>query len=225
MTTATYESTVLLGTTSYRVVASADPDLVVELTGVDTSGAQVAEGALRLPADAGVAVGRLLGQVLGALGRLGARGPTGRERPANANQPWSGELDGELRAAWLEAEPGTTAAELVRVVARGMGRSAWSIRARLARVGCDPDVPGRVLSPAGAGVLGAGELVAAGVPPPVGTVTAGAGVGAGGGGMGTGAAGGGDAAGGGAGAGDARQAGAGSGVSQGADQGVVQGQA
>lgn len=47
MTTATYESTVLLGTTSYRVVASADPDLVVELTGVDTSGALVAEGELR----------------------------------------------------------------------------------------------------------------------------------------------------------------------------------
>ncbi|MCP2092847.1 MULTISPECIES: hypothetical protein [Actinosynnema] len=177
MMTATYESTVLLGTTSYRVVASADPDLVVELTGVDTSGALVAEGALRLPADSGVAVGRLLGQVLGALGRLGAPGTTGRGRPANANQPWSAELDGRLRASWLAAGPGATAAEVVRAAAREMGRSAWSIRARLARVGCDPDVPGRALAPAGAGVLGVGEPGAVGLPPPAVGVVVGSAVG------------------------------------------------
>lgn len=149
MTTATYESAVQIGSTEYRLLATADPDLVARLSGSDHSGALVAEGELRLPAEAGSAVGKVLSQVLDALAKLGARA-----RPANADQPWTTDLDEELRAAWLAAEPGVPAADLIRTIALRMERSPTSIRSRLARVGCDPDVPGRSLSAEAAAVLG-----------------------------------------------------------------------
>lgn len=155
MTTTTYETQTRIGTTSYRLRAAADPDLVMELTGTDTSGAMVAEGTLRLPLDAGATVGKLLAQVLDALGRLGAPPPRSpRARPANANQPWTDDLDADLRATWLNATPDTPTTDLIRTLARDHQRSATSIRARLARIGCDPDVPGRPLSPEAAAVLG-----------------------------------------------------------------------
>ncbi|MFD7653910.1 hypothetical protein ACFV4N_08015 [Actinosynnema sp. NPDC059797] len=155
MTTTTYENTTRIGSTTYRLAATADPELVVELTGTDTSGALVAEGSLRLPADAGTRLGRLLGQVLDALGRLSAPPPSSPgHRPANANQPWTAELDDALRAEWLAAEEGSPSTDLIRAVARRLERSPTSIRSRLARVGCDPDVPGRALSGGGAEVFG-----------------------------------------------------------------------
>ncbi|GAA3887873.1 hypothetical protein GCM10022243_60900 [Saccharothrix violaceirubra] len=152
MTTAKYESTLDIGPTTYRLLATADPDVVVELTGVDRAGARVAEGVLRLPASGGGPVGKVLAQVLEALTRLGA--PPTTRRPANANQPWTAERDEELRAAWLAADPGAAAGGLVREIAKRLERSASAIRARLAKVGCDPDVPGRVLSGQGAALLG-----------------------------------------------------------------------
>ncbi|NUT98567.1 MAG: hypothetical protein HOY78_41815 [Saccharothrix sp.] len=155
MTTTTYETQTRIGTTTYRLRAAADPDLFLELAGTDTTGAMVAEGSLRLPPDAGATVGKLLAQVLDALGRLGAPPPRSpRSRPANANQPWTDDLDATLRAVWLDAAPDTSTAELIRTLARTHERSATSIRARLARIGCDPDVPGRSLSAAAATVLG-----------------------------------------------------------------------
>ncbi|MGM1057948.1 hypothetical protein [Saccharothrix sp. Mg75] len=155
MTTTTYENSVRIGSTTYRLVASADPELSLELAGTDTAGALVAEGVLRLPADAGARIGRLLGQVLDALGTLGAPPPvSARGRPANANQPWTEELEEALRTSWLGAEPGTGAAELIRALARRLERTPTSIRSRLAKAGCDPDVPGRALSGPAAEVFG-----------------------------------------------------------------------
>ncbi|MFT7837635.1 hypothetical protein Q5530_15965 [Saccharothrix sp. BKS2] len=155
MTTTTYENALRIGSTTYRLAATADPDLVVELTGTDSSGALVAEGALRLPADAGGRLGKLLGQVLDALGRLSTPAPASPgNRPANANQPWTRDLDEDLRVEWLAAEEGSPSADLIRGVARRLERSPTSIRSRLARIGCDPDVPGRVLSGGGAEVFG-----------------------------------------------------------------------
>ncbi|MBP2334043.1 hypothetical protein JOF41_000221 [Saccharothrix coeruleofusca] len=154
MTTATYESAVRIGSTEYRLLATADPDLVVRLSGSDLSGALVAEGELRLPAEAGSAVGKVLGQVLDAMAKLGAPRPAARSRPANANQPWTADLDDDLRTAWLAAEPDAPTADLIRGIALRMERSPTSIRSRLARVGCDPDVPGRPLSAEAAAVLG-----------------------------------------------------------------------
>ncbi|MFD1147423.1 hypothetical protein [Saccharothrix hoggarensis] len=154
MTTTTYENSVRIGTTTYQVVATADPELALNLTGVDTSGALVAEGALRLPADAGARIGKLLAQVLEALGKLsGPPSTPARDRPANANQPWTEDLDDALRADWLAAPHGTPTAELIRALAKRLERSPTSIRSRLAKVGCDPDVPGRALSDQAAEVL------------------------------------------------------------------------
>jgi len=155
MTTTTYETRTLIGSTTYHLRASADPELFLEVAGTDTSGALVAEGNLRLPAGAGSGVGKLLSQVLDALGKLGAPPPgSGRPRPANANQPWSGRLDEDLRATWLAAPPGTSSTDLIRAIAKQLERSATSIRSRLARVGCDPDVAGRPLAPEAARLLG-----------------------------------------------------------------------
>ncbi|CCH28548.1 hypothetical protein ABZ816_35200 [Actinosynnema sp. NPDC047251] len=155
MTTTTYETETRIGPTTYRLRAFADPDLFVEVSGTDTSGLLVAEGNLRLPAGAGSSVGKLLGQVLDALGKLGAPPPRGgRHRPANANQPWTDELDEDLRDTWLAASPGAPAADLIRAIAKQQERSPASIRSRLARVGCDPDIAGRPLSPEAAHLLG-----------------------------------------------------------------------
>ncbi|MEU5690318.1 hypothetical protein [Actinosynnema sp. NPDC020468] len=154
MTTTTYENTIHVGTTTYRVLATADPDLVVELEGRDRQGERVAEGSLRLPSKGGGAVGRFLAQLLESLSGLGSP-PTRVRAPraANANQPWTATLDTDLRAAWLSAEPLTEAAPLIKSLAAALERSPTAIRARLARVGCDPDVPSRALSPQAAEVL------------------------------------------------------------------------
>jgi len=72
-----------------------------------------------------------------------------RDRPANSHQPWTAELDAQLRDTWLAAEPPASAR--IGELARALGRSRAGIRARLARIGCDPDVPGRLLQPATAG--------------------------------------------------------------------------
>ncbi|GAA3459361.1 hypothetical protein ACFFSW_07745 [Saccharothrix longispora] len=155
MTTTTYENSVRIGSTTYRLVATADPELSLELAGTDTAGALVAEGALRLPADAGARIGKLLSQVLDALGTLAAPSSgSARGRPANANQPWTAEAEESLRAAWLGAAPGAGTAELIRDLARRLERSPASLRSRLAKVGCDPDVPGRALSERAAEVFG-----------------------------------------------------------------------
>ncbi|MEU4443963.1 hypothetical protein AB0K14_11005 [Actinosynnema sp. NPDC050801] len=154
MTTTTYENSVRIGSTTYQLVATADPGLVVDLAGVDSSGALVAEGAIRLPADAGAKIGKLLAQVLEALGRLSTPSTaSARDRPANANQPWTQDLDDGLRADWLAATHDIPTAELIRSIAKRLERSPTSIRSRLAKVGCDPDVPGRALSEEGARVF------------------------------------------------------------------------
>jgi hypothetical protein len=157
MTTTTYENSVRIGSTTYQLVATADSGLSVDLAGVDGSGALVAEGSIRLPAEAGAKIGKMLGQVLEALARLsGAPAGSSRDRPdrpANANQPWTQELDEDLRAEWMAASQDVPTAELIRSIAKRLERSPTSIRSRVAKVGCDPDVPGRALSDEGAEVL------------------------------------------------------------------------
>ncbi|WP_214405707.1 hypothetical protein [Pseudonocardia lacus] len=68
-----------------------------------------------------------------------------RPGPMNGRVPWTPDLDMTLKGAWLNASDTTPAFDLIGELAKEMGRSRNSIRARLARVGCDPDVPGRVL--------------------------------------------------------------------------------
>ncbi|USX48780.1 hypothetical protein [Lentzea sp. HUAS12] len=149
--TSTFHNEVQLGEVHYRLSATTDSDesMVLDLLGSLGSGEVVADGRLRLPVEGGATIGKLLSRVLGAHTRLRSR-PT---RHANANQPWTEALDTALRTAWLTPTE-SDSPKLIRSLADDMERSPTAIRARLARVGCDPDVPGRELSAAGAVLLG-----------------------------------------------------------------------
>jgi hypothetical protein len=69
------------------------------------------------------------------------RGP----RPPSSHQPWTPELDAQLRDTWLAATTTSPAPAMIAEIAEAMGRSRNGIRARLARLGCDPDIPGRTI--------------------------------------------------------------------------------
>jgi hypothetical protein len=60
------------------------------------------------------------------------------ERPAQQGMPWSDELDAELESRWR-------AGESVEEIALRFERTPGGIRARLPRVGCDPEKPGAYL--------------------------------------------------------------------------------
>ncbi|MDX8034106.1 hypothetical protein SK803_28140 [Lentzea sp. BCCO 10_0856] len=149
--TSTFHNEIKLGEVNYRLSATTDSDesLVLDLLGSLDSGEVIADGRLRLPVEGGATIGKLLSRVLGAHTRLRTR----PSRHRNANQPWTESLDTDLRTAWL-APATTEAPALIRTIAETMERSATAIRARLPRVGCDPDVPGRELSAAAAVLLG-----------------------------------------------------------------------
>ncbi|MFD4636901.1 hypothetical protein ACFWN2_06270 [Lentzea sp. NPDC058436] len=122
---------------------------MLDLTGTTESGQVVADGRLRLPVVGGTTVGKLLARVLNAHTRLQVRPTT---RHANATQPWTTALDDELRNVWLQ--PGDRGAvQRINDLAERLQRSPSAIRARLSRVGYDPDVPTRELSEAAATVL------------------------------------------------------------------------
>ncbi len=150
--TSTYHNEIKLGEVNYRLSATTDSSesLVLDLLGSLDSGEVIADGRLRLPVEGGATVGKLLSRVLGAHTRLRGR----PSRYANANQPWTDTLDAALRTTWLTPTD-TPPQTLIRSIADDMQRSPTAIRARLPRVGCDPDIPGRELSPAGAALLGA----------------------------------------------------------------------
>jgi hypothetical protein len=149
--TSTFHNEIKLGDISYRVSATVDSEesLVLDLLGATESGEVVADGCLRLPVEGGATIGKLLARVLSAHTRLRSR----PNRYANANSPWSPSLDDELREAWLQPG-GDGAVERINRLAERMGRSKTAIRARLAKVGCDPDVAGRELSDTAAALLG-----------------------------------------------------------------------
>ncbi|SHE76137.1 hypothetical protein [Streptoalloteichus hindustanus] len=129
---------------------SAEPRLDIEVFTADTEGELTGEGHLLLPVGALAAAGQLIQRVLAGLAQLhGAGAGRGRfraSRPGNSFQPWTAELDEELRAAWLSEPTASPAAEVTGRLAERMGRSRNAIRSRLARVGCDPDLPGRELA-------------------------------------------------------------------------------
>ncbi|MFD4639528.1 hypothetical protein ACFWN2_19600 [Lentzea sp. NPDC058436] len=157
--TSTFHNEVKLGEVHYRLSATTDSDesMVLDLLGSLDSGEVIADGRLRLPVEGGATVGKLLSRVLGAHTRLRGR-PT---RHANANQPWTEALDTALRTTWLTPSE-SDSPKLIRSLADEMERSPTAIRARLARVGCDPDVPGRELSATAAVLLGGNSGTAQG---------------------------------------------------------------
>ncbi|HUQ57730.1 hypothetical protein [Lentzea sp.] len=157
--TSTFYNEMKLGEVNYRLSATTDSgeSLVLDLLGSLDSGEVIADGRLRMPVEGGATVGRLMARVLTAHTRLRPR----PSRHANANQPWTEALDADLRTAWLTASE-DAAPTLVRSLAETMQRSTTAIRARLAKVGCDPDVPGRELSATGATLLGTNSGAAQG---------------------------------------------------------------
>lgn len=149
--TSTYHNEIKLGDINYRLstTVGSDESLVLDLLGTTESDEVVADGRIRLPVEGGATVGKLLTRVLSAHTRLRSR----PSRHANANRPWTPSLDDELRKAWLQ--PGSEdALDRINSLAKQMERSKTAIRARLPRVGCDPDVAGRELSDTAAALLG-----------------------------------------------------------------------
>lgn len=153
--TSTYHNEIKLGEVNYLLSATMDStdSLVLELLGTLDSGEVIADGRLRLPVEGGATVGKLLARVLSAHMRLRGR----PSRYANANQPWTESLDADLRTTWL-TPTGELAQTVIRSISDDMQRSPTAIRARLARVGCDPDIPGRELSAAAATLLAPGAM-------------------------------------------------------------------
>lgn len=149
--TSTFHNEIKLGNVDYRlsVVAYAEDSLVLDLLGTTESGEVVADGRLRLPIAGGSTVGKLVTRVLTAHTRMQVR-PV---RYANATLPWTQALDDELRQAWLQ--PGIRdAVGRINDLAKHMQRSPGAVRARLPKVGCDPDVATRELSETAATLLG-----------------------------------------------------------------------
>lgn len=144
------------GNHSFSVTAQRQPEqddrpasLVVEFTGADDDGQVMVEGAVHVAVDALDDTAQVLGRTLDGLSGLhGMRRKVRRAAAAtapNAGKPWTDELNGQLREHWLARGPGVPATELIGELAREFGRTRPSVRAQIARCGCDPDVPGRLL--------------------------------------------------------------------------------
>jgi hypothetical protein len=116
--------------------AEPTPRVMITLEAGGPGGEPVAEGSL----DLDVAVANTVAELVtdGLLSASGAgRGPRRRSagRPAQQGRPWNEEMDAELESRWI-------AGESVAQIAAYFERTPGGIRARLPRVGCDPEHPG-----------------------------------------------------------------------------------
>lgn len=131
--------------------------VAVEFTGADPDGRVVAEGNLLISVAALTDSTSFLAQTLDGIAALhGCRprsraGPRSRGRAANAGQRWDQASADQLWQRWMGSSPPTTASELTAELAEQFGRTRGGIRSQLARLGCDPDVPGRPLASAAGG--------------------------------------------------------------------------
>lgn len=149
----TLEHTATHRTTTYTLSLTAHDDgqLTLDLHGASDTDGTVADGSLRLPVAASAETARLLTRALTAVGALG---PRKRGTAPNSHAPWTPDQDTALRADWLAHSESTPATTAIRALATARQRSPGSIRARLSRLGCDPDVPGRLLTSATADLIG-----------------------------------------------------------------------
>ncbi|ONI78613.1 hypothetical protein ALI144C_27740 [Actinosynnema sp. ALI-1.44] len=116
----------------------------IALTDRDPAGVATECGSFTLHADNLAAVGKLINQVLSGLSTLSGRSAA---TPANASAPWTKEQDDELFTRWTAAGDTHSSTALRRILAEQFGRTTGSIRARLLRIGCDPDAPGHAFVP------------------------------------------------------------------------------
>lgn len=116
------------------------PDrLIVSVEGAGPHCEPVADGQLEVASAAAAALGCVLSETLRhhvAISEPGGR--RARARPASQGRPWTPELDEELEKRWIQGES-------VEEIAVHFERSPGGIRARLPRVGCDPEQPGEYL--------------------------------------------------------------------------------
>ncbi|WP_103350084.1 helix-turn-helix domain containing protein [Amycolatopsis sp. CA-128772] len=116
--------------------AEPTPRVMITLEAGGPGGEQVAEGSLDLDVAVAATVADLVAEEL--LSATGEGRPQRRRsagRPAQQGRPWSEEMDAELENRWL-------AGESVAQIAAYFERTPGGIRARLPRVGCDPEKPG-----------------------------------------------------------------------------------
>ncbi|WP_410659927.1 helix-turn-helix domain containing protein [Amycolatopsis sp. lyj-112] len=120
--------------------AGEDRWVTVMVGGAGPQEEPIAEGRLDMDAEAIPALATVLSDTLLAFAGQGGRNRRRRsaDRPAQQGLPWSEELDAELESRWL-------AGESVEEVARAFERTPGGIRARLPRVGCDPEHRGAYL--------------------------------------------------------------------------------
>ncbi|MET0136269.1 MAG: hypothetical protein ABW215_22015 [Kibdelosporangium sp.] len=130
--------------TTVPATAELGERIEVALTGVDSAGLATANGAFTLSATGLAAVGKLMNQVLSGLSTLNGKASA---QPANASLPWTVAQDEELFGKWLAAGGTDSAGRVRRDLAARFGRTEGSIRARLLKLGCDPDAPGHAYPP------------------------------------------------------------------------------
>jgi hypothetical protein len=116
------------------------PDrLIVTIGGLGPQGESVVDGHIEVASTTAGAVGSVLLETLkhhAAVSEPGGR--RSRDRPARQGRPWTPELDAELERRWIAGDP-------VEEIAVHFERSPGGIRARLPRVGCDPERLGEYL--------------------------------------------------------------------------------
>ncbi|WP_410672354.1 helix-turn-helix domain containing protein [Amycolatopsis sp. cmx-4-68] len=130
----TYQFVVTTRTDDDR--AEPNTRVMITLEAGGPGGEPVAEGSLDLDVGVAATVADLVtDELLSATGA--GRAPRRRSagRPAQQGRPWSEEMDAELESRWI-------AGESVAEIAAYFERTPGGIRARLPRVGCDPEHPG-----------------------------------------------------------------------------------
>ncbi|MGW5050702.1 hypothetical protein [Actinokineospora sp. NPDC004072] len=148
----TLEHTATHRNTTYRLsVTSEEGSLTLDLHGASPDG-DVASGTIRLPVTGSAEAARLITRALTAASAFD--GTRKRGTAPNSHAPWTLDQDTALRADWEAYPESTKAATAIRELAAARQRSSASIRARLSRIGCDPDVPGRLLTPETATLIG-----------------------------------------------------------------------
>ncbi|MEV5300634.1 helix-turn-helix domain containing protein [Amycolatopsis methanolica] len=139
-----HRSTLRAGDTTFSIEVTAVPGggrdaladrLVIRVGAAGSEGEPVADSQIEVAAGAAATLGSVLSETLrhhAALPDPGGR--RGRDRPAGQGKPWTPELE----RRWI-------AGESVADIARELARSPGGIRARLPRVGCDPERRGEYL--------------------------------------------------------------------------------
>jgi hypothetical protein len=143
-----HRTEVRVGINKYSVEVAALPSddqsglsarVAVIVGAVGPEGEAVAEGRIEVDAGAAPTLGTVLSDTLASFAGIG--NPNRRRpgaRPAQQGRPWTDEQDTELERRWQ-------AGESVEDIAAQFERTPGGIRARLPRVGCDPEKQGAYL--------------------------------------------------------------------------------